>query len=161
VNGAVTLTEAITALVGDKRAVGYKYDAEARVLARFVAFSRREVPGLDTVTEASVQAWITAARGRGVTPATLQGLAAPVRELARWLGRRGEPAYLLPRAALPRPDRYVPHIGIGQSRCAVQRARLTHLRPPRSPLDEMHGRQAGSVRLRMQIRVTAGRRAWP
>ncbi len=107
---AVTLTDSITALVGEKRAVGYKYDAEARVLARFEEFIRREFPGLDTMNEASVQAWITAARGRGVRPATLQGLAAPVRELARWLGRRGEPAYLLPRAALPRPARYVPHI---------------------------------------------------
>ena len=109
-SAGVTLSDAITALVAEKRAVGYKYDAEARVLARFEAFSRREFPGLDTLTEASVQAWIAAARGRGVKPATLQGLAAPVRELARWLGRRGAPAYLLPRAALPRPTRYVPHI---------------------------------------------------
>ncbi len=106
----ITLSEAIAALVGEKRAVGYKYDAEAQVLARFEAFSRREFPGLDTLTEASVQAWITAARDRNVRPATLQGLAAPVRELARWLGRRGVTAYLLPRSALPRPVRYVPHI---------------------------------------------------
>jgi integrase/recombinase XerD len=94
----------------EKRAVGYTYDAEARVLARFEAFSRREFPGLDTLSEASVQAWIVAARRRGVQPATLQGLAPPIRELARWLGRHGETAYLLPRAALPRPARYVPHI---------------------------------------------------
>ena len=109
-SAAITLGDAIAALVGEKRAVGYKYDAEALVLARFEAFTRREFPDLDTLTEASVQAWITAARGRGVKPATLQGLAAPTRELARWLGRRGVVAYLLPRAALPRPARYVPHI---------------------------------------------------
>ena len=106
----LTMPDAITALVAQKRAVGYEYDAEARVLARFEAFSRREFPGLDTPTEASVQAWIVAARRRGVQPATLQGLAAPVRELARWLRRHGQPAYLLPRAALPRPTRYLPHI---------------------------------------------------
>jgi len=109
-SAVVTLPDAITALVAEKRAVGYKYDAEARVLARFEAFSRSQFPGMDTLTEASVKAWIVAARQRGVRPATLQGLAAPVRELARWLGRRGQPAYLLPRAALPRPARYVPHI---------------------------------------------------
>lgn len=109
-SAAITLTDAIAALVSEKRAVGYKYLAEARVLARFEAFTRREFPGLDTLTEASAQAWITAARGRGVKPATLQTLAAPIRELARWLGRRGVAAYLLPRAALPRPVRYVPHI---------------------------------------------------
>ena len=33
-----------------------------------------------------------------------------MRELARWLGRRGVPAYVLPAGALPRPARYVPHI---------------------------------------------------
>jgi integrase/recombinase XerD len=106
----ITLTDAITALVSEKRAVGYKYDAEQQVLARFEAFCRCEFPGEDTLTEASVQAWIATARRRGVKPATLQGLAAPIRELARWLGRRGVAAYLLPTAALPRPARYVPHI---------------------------------------------------
>ena len=62
----------------EKRAAGYKYDAEERVLARFAAFCRSEFPGLEAPTRASVEAWITAARRRGVTPATLQSLAAPV-----------------------------------------------------------------------------------
>ena len=109
-SAGITLSDAITALVAEKRAVGYKYHAEQQVLARFEAFSRGEFPGLDTLTEASVQGWIVAARRRGVTPATLQVLIAPVRELARWLGRRGVAAYLLPRSTLPRPARYVPHI---------------------------------------------------
>ena len=87
----ITMAGAITALVAEKRAVGYKYDAEERVLARFAAFSASQFPGLDAPTRASVEAWITSARERGVKPATLQGLAAPVRELARWLGRRGVP----------------------------------------------------------------------
>ena len=116
---AITLADAIAALVAEKRAVGYKYDAEARVLARFEAFCRSEFPGLDTLTQASVQAWIAAARRRGVKPATLQGLAAPVRELARWLGRRGVPAYVLPAGALPRPARYVPHIYTDQELAAL------------------------------------------
>ena len=104
------LTAAIEALAAEKRAVGYKYDAEERILARFEAFCQQQFPGLDTVTKASVEAWIAAGRQRGVQPATLQGLAAPVRELARWLGRRGTEAYILPPRALPRPPRYVPHI---------------------------------------------------
>ena len=118
-SAGLTLAEAITDLVAEKRAVGYKYHAEALVLGRFEAFCRSEFPGLDTLTEASVQAWIAAARRRDVRPATLQGLAAPVRELARWLGRRGVAAYLLPRAALPRPARYVPHIYTGQQLAAL------------------------------------------
>jgi integrase/recombinase XerD len=37
-------------------------------------------------------------------------LIAPVRELARWLGRRGVEAYVLPGGVLPKPARYVPYI---------------------------------------------------
>ena len=82
---AVTMAGAITALVTEKRATGYKYDAEERVLARFAAFCASQFPGLEAPDRASVEAWIAAARQRGVKPATLHGLAAPVRELARWL----------------------------------------------------------------------------
>src|SRR6476660_6784852 len=113
------MAEAITALVAEKRAVGYKYDAEERVLARFAAFSGSQFPGLEAPTRASVEAWITSARERGVNPATLQGLAAPVRELARWLGRRGVRAYVLPAGALARPARYVPHIYTDQELAAL------------------------------------------
>ena len=115
----ITMAGAITALVTEKRAVGYKYDAEERVLARFAAFSGSQFPGLDAPARASVEAWITSARERGVKPATLQGLAAPVRELARWLGRRGVPAYVLPAGTLPRPARYVPHMYADQELAAL------------------------------------------
>jgi hypothetical protein len=43
---AITMTEAITALVTEKRATGYKYHAEERVLTRFAAFSASEFPGV-------------------------------------------------------------------------------------------------------------------
>ena len=89
------------------------------MLARFAAFCCAEFPGLDAPSQASVEAWVAAARQRGVTPATLQALAAPVRELARWLGRRGVPAYVLPAGALPRPARYVPHIYTDQELAAL------------------------------------------
>ena len=116
---AITMDGAITALVAEKRAVGFKYDTEERVLSRFAAFSASQFPGLQAPDRASVEAWITSARQRGVTPATLQGLAAPVRELARWLGRRGVSAYVLPPRALPRPARYVPHIYTDQQLAAL------------------------------------------
>jgi integrase/recombinase XerD len=116
---AITMTGAITALVAEKRATGYKYDTEERVLARFAAFCRAGFPGLEAPTQTSVEAWITSARERGVKPATLQGLAVPVRELARWPGLRGVPAYVLPAEALPRPARYVPHIYTDQELAAL------------------------------------------
>ena len=42
-----------------------------------------------------------------------------MRELARWLGRRGVPAYVLPAGTLPRPARYVPHIYTDQELAAL------------------------------------------
>ena len=116
---AITLADAIAALVAQKRVVGYKYDTEARVLARFEAFCRIEFPGLGTVSQASVEAWVASARRREVRPATLQALAAPVRELARWLGHRGVHAYVLPAGVLARPARYVPHIYTDQELAAL------------------------------------------
>ncbi|MDQ6778213.1 MAG: tyrosine-type recombinase/integrase [Actinomycetota bacterium] len=109
-SSVITLADAIAGLVAEKRAVGYKYVSEERALARFHAFSASEFPGLETVTRASVQAWIAAARRRAVKPATLQSVAAPVRELARWFHRRGIDAYVLPAGVLEKPARYVPHI---------------------------------------------------
>jgi hypothetical protein len=115
----ITLADAITGLIAEKRAVGYKYATEARVLARFEGFCRGEFPGLGAVTQVSVEAWVASARRRGVKPATLQGLAAPVRELARWLGRRGAGAYILPGDVLARPARYAPHIYTDQELAAL------------------------------------------
>jgi integrase/recombinase XerD len=115
----ITMIDAITALVAAKRAVGYKYATEERVLTRFAAFCRSEFPGLDAPSRASVEAWLSAAQRRALTPATLQTLAAPVRELARWLGRHGFAAYVLPKGALPRPTRYVPHIYTDQELAAL------------------------------------------
>ena len=117
----ITMTDAITALVAEKRAVGLQVrrrGAGAGPVRRVLP--QPSSPGWSAPTRASVEAWITARPGeRGVTPATLQGLAAPVRELARWLGRRGVPAYVLPAGALPRPARYVPHIYTDQELAAL------------------------------------------
>jgi integrase/recombinase XerD len=110
VSSAITLADAITGLVAEKRALGYKCVSEELVLARFEVFCAGEFPGLGTVTRASVEAWIACARQRAVKPATVINLITPVRELARWLHRRGVDAYVLPAGVLEKPARYVPHI---------------------------------------------------
>jgi integrase len=117
--GEIELAGAIAELVAEKRALGYKYVSEERALARFHAFCASEFPGLETVTRASVEAWIAAARGRSVKPATVIGLIAPVRELARWFHRRGVDAYVMPAGALEKPARYVPHIYTDQELAAL------------------------------------------
>jgi integrase/recombinase XerD len=110
VSARIELADAIAGLVAEKRALGCKYVSEERALARFHAFCASEFAGLDTVTQASVEAWIACTRRRAVKPATVNTLVAPVRELARWLGRRGVDAYVLPAGVLEKPARYVPYI---------------------------------------------------
>ncbi|ASD85473.1 tyrosine-type recombinase/integrase [Salmonella enterica] len=109
-NAPLTLIDAVEAMVAQKRTVGYKYEAEEAILYRFVGFTRSQFPGLETITEASVNAWIDAAQKRTVTPATLQGLTSPVRHLARWLILHDVAAYVLPTGVLRRPAAYIPHI---------------------------------------------------
>ena len=115
----IELAGAITGLVAEKRALGYKYVCEERVLARFDAFCASTFPGLDTVTRASVEAWVACARRRAAKPATVNSLIAPVRELARWLHRRGVDAYVLPTGVLEKPARYIPHIYNDQELAAL------------------------------------------
>jgi hypothetical protein len=122
VRAEITLAGAIAGLVAEKRALGYKYVCEERALARFSAFCASEFPGLDTVTRASVEAWIACARRRAVKPATVNNLIAPVRELARWLGRRGVDAYVLP-ARCPSPP------GTSRTSTATRNSRRCSRRP--------------------------------
>lgn len=105
-----TLTDAVEAMVAQKRAVGYKYEAEELVLHRFVAFTRNQFPGLETITEASANAWIEAAQKRAVTTSTMQALTSPVKHLARWLTLHDVAAYALPKGVLHRRAAYIPYI---------------------------------------------------
>ena len=116
--GAITMAGAITALVTEKRATGFKYDTEERVLARFAAFCAAGYPGLQAPArvgrgvdhrgpEAGCHAGDAAGPGRAGAGA------------ARWLGRRGIQAYVLPGGTLPRPARYVPHIYTGAELAAL------------------------------------------
>ncbi|PUA41265.1 integrase/recombinase [Pseudomonas protegens] len=109
-NAPLTLAETVQAMVVQQRTVGYKYEAEEAILRRFVSFTHSQFPGLESITEASANAWIKAAQKRAVTPSTLQGLTSPVRHLAKWLILHDVAAYVLPTGVLRRPAAYIPHI---------------------------------------------------
>lgn len=61
-NAPLTLIDTVQAMVSQQRMVGYKYETEEAILHRFVAFTRNQFPGLETITEASANAWIEAAQ---------------------------------------------------------------------------------------------------
>lgn len=60
----LTLIDAVDAMVAQKHTIGYKYEAEEAILDRFVAFTHRQFPGLETITDASANAWIESAQKR-------------------------------------------------------------------------------------------------
>ena len=71
----ITLTDAITALVAEKRAVGLQIRRRGAGAGPVRGvLPPASSPGWQAPTQASVEAWIAAARRRGVTPATLQRL---------------------------------------------------------------------------------------
>lgn len=115
----ITLADAITALVAEKRAVGFKYAAEERVLARLPRSAAASSPD----------------RERLLKPRSRRGSRPPGDEESNrrpcrpWPRRSGSwpvgwaagacPAYVLPAGALPRPARYVPHIYTDQEPAAL------------------------------------------
>ena len=109
----ITLTEAITALVTEKRAVGFKYVAEERVLTRFAAFCRTEFGELDAPTQASVEAWIAAAGRRGVRPGGRPGRS--------YQGNRRRPGGTVGFTAWERGQRPRDHKDAGPLRALVGR----------------------------------------
>ena len=93
----VALAHTISGLVGQKRAVGYKYVCEERALARFRGVLRKRVPRTEHC-HASVGRGVDrrGAAAGGEAGESVNSLIAPVRELACWLHRRGAEAYVLP-----------------------------------------------------------------
>jgi hypothetical protein len=86
VSPEITMADAITALVAEKRTIGYKYGTEERVLSRFLAFCCARFPGLDAPSEASVEAWgrcCPKARGQAGDLADVGGTLAGFGPLAR------------------------------------------------------------------------------
>ena len=96
------LAPSIEAYVAARRAQGYKFSREATELGRLDAL-------------ASDMGWQSASLGRelveafaspreGERPGTTESRQSAVRGLGKWLVRRGEDAYVLPKRRLPRSD---------------------------------------------------------
>ena len=91
---AITMTGAITVMVAEKRATGYKYDAEHQVLARFEAFCASQFPGWRRPPDlgGSVDRGRAAARSQARDPAGPGRAGQGAGPLAGPPGRGGLPA---------------------------------------------------------------------
>lgn len=103
-----TFSNYIHGLICQKQSIGYKYLSEAAVLKRFDTFCHKNYPDAQVLDKDIVLHW--SKRRTGEHPATLQGRVTPVRELARYMIRNGQSAFILPKGMLPKIPRYLPYI---------------------------------------------------
>ena len=98
----------IIGLIEQKRSLGYKYNSEAIMLRRFDKFCVERYPHEATVSRVIMLDWAT--KQPSESPGTLQNRISPVKELAKYIIRLGQEAFVYPSGLMPRVPRYVPHI---------------------------------------------------
>lgn len=103
------LSSYITGVIDQKKALGYSFSYGERYLERFDSFCIDQFPQETTITQAMGISWATIRDGeKAIT--TAKRIAA-VRELARYMQRKGIEAYVIPHEFAKQPSsRYVPHI---------------------------------------------------
>lgn len=91
-----------------KRAVGYKYDADANHLKRFDRFTLEKYPDTTDLTKEIVLDWCSKktyeAQGNQCSRASI------LRQFGKYLDSIGANSYILPKGYYPTEEQYMPHI---------------------------------------------------
>lgn len=98
----------MVSLVQQKRALGYKYEEQVRILKKFDALCAEQFPEEKTVTKAMLNIW-TIIRPLE-KPGTLRNRVTVVSHLAQHMAALGLDAYIYPTNALPKESKYIPYI---------------------------------------------------
>ena len=100
----------IDGLVSQKKALGYSYSYGERILKLFDDFCCERFPDENTITRPMGLEWTTPLPGEKKSISTAKRMA-PVRELGKYMLRKGIKAYIIPNEFVKQPSaRYVPHI---------------------------------------------------
>ena len=103
------LKEDLKQLLEQKHALGYPYEVSGRILLEFDRFCLRNFPEAETITPELARAWAVIKPTE--KPESFRNRMAPVRELARHMGRSGKEACVIPKGIVPRESqRHIPHI---------------------------------------------------
>lgn len=95
-------------LVEQKRALGYKYEEQVKILRRFDALCAEQFPDDCTVTKSMLDIW--AVKVATESPGTLRGRVTVVSHLAQYMMSLGCEAYIYPTNELPKEPKYTPYI---------------------------------------------------
>ena len=98
----------IEGMIREKRSLGYKYDSSPRILYKFDQFCLKYGCADAVITKQLTHAWIQKTPNESL--ATLHNRASVVRQLALYMTRLGDQAYVLPKNALPKAPEYAPYI---------------------------------------------------
>ena len=103
-----SLASLIEGLIQQKRAIGYSYRGEARILYHFDQFIHNQGWTTPTLEKPVVEAWTQ--RRSHEAHATWRHRCSPVRQLALYMTDLGIPAYVLPTGQVSKGSPYIPHI---------------------------------------------------
>lgn len=100
----------IDGLIAQKQSLGYSFSYGVRVLRQFDAFCCERFPEEGTITQKMGLEWTIRLPNENKSISTAKRMS-PVRELAKFMLRKGIDAYMIPDEFVSqRSSRYVPHI---------------------------------------------------
>lgn len=91
-----------------KKAVGYKYDSEARHLNRFDRFTIEKYPSAAILTKEIILDW--GKKQLHESQANQCSRASILRQFGKYMGSLGLNAYIIPKGYYPTEEQYIPHI---------------------------------------------------
>lgn len=101
----------IIGLIEQKRALGYKYTAQVKILQKFDMLCAERFSEDSTVTKAMLDVW--AVKGPEEAPGTLRHRVTVIAHLAQHIASLGFYAYISPTNELPKEPKYNPYIFSG------------------------------------------------
>ena len=91
-----------------KKAIGYKYDTDARHLKRFDRYTMEKYPHVAELTKEIVLDWCN--KKPYETQANLCSRASIIRQFGKYLDSIGVKTYIIPKGYFPTEEQYVPYI---------------------------------------------------
>lgn len=98
----------IIGLIEQKRALGYKYTAQVKILQKFDMLCAERFSEDSTVTKAMLDVW--AVKGPEEAPGTLRHRVTVIAHLAQHIASLGFYAYIYPTNELPKEPKYNPYM---------------------------------------------------
>lgn len=95
-------------LVEQKRALGYKYEAQVKQLQEFDALCLKQFPNENTVTKEMLDIW--GAMKPYEQPGTFRNRVTVISHLAAYIVSLGQDAFIFPTNECPKEPKYIPHI---------------------------------------------------